>query len=213
MTHPNTITRLLQLKQTIADYCDNLQADIDQILVELGSQPTEPIKVPRGLHPNGRISPAIQQLRASYEAPTDLRSGQTYLALRDFFTTQDGEWTPTAKQWSIPEWATHYGKNPQFLEKGASQHLFGLVLDSNGAVLTTGVVQYKSPVTNDNRAPDKASGWTNIPIWNNYNPSHGDPKTWTWQPILSIPAVKVYCGGLPLKQHVSHFAVWQVHTA
>ncbi len=53
------------------------------------------------------------------------------------------------------------------------------------------------------------SGWANIPMaeGSNFDPDIGEKGPWCWMP--SGPAEVVCGGGMPLKNHISTFIVWQ----
>lgn len=157
------------------------------------------------------------------DAESVLASDDVVYVLKDLFTTRDGSWELSDKPGSITEWAREYlkpfGAPDYFDDAGGDRHLFAAVIGLDGELMKNKEVIYWSDGIEKlgdesydgfvyRQTKDK-SGWINIPIGpgSNFVPERGESGPWCWAPS---GAADVVCGGgLPAKQHVSTFAVWQ----
>lgn len=120
------------------------------------------------------------------------------LKVVDSFTTRDGEWYPSGKQYSITqEYAAKYGS----AQTGAAHHVWVHVPKG------TGVVEFNTAdMQNPAKAEINANGWANFPLFDNatYYPDKGERGPW----ILWVDGERVMDGlGLPNGWHVSTFLV------
>lgn len=177
-----------------------------------------------------RIGEWAQQLnvsiRALAERPDALvvsEEQEVVYLLKDLFTTRDGSWEFSDKPGAAPEWARAYlrpvGAPDYFDDAGGDHHLFAAVIGLDGQLMRNqriffwsdgfdklGDASYEGYIFRETKA---GSGWINIPIGpgSSYVPERGESGPWCWAPL---GAADVVCGGgLPAKQHVSTFAVWQ----
>ncbi len=163
---------------------------------------------------------AIRSLDERPDAP----GGEIVYFVKDIFTTQDGSWEPSDKQYTIEQWARDaylkpFGAPDYFDDAGADHHLFAAVIGLDGQLMKLKDIQFWSdgfdklgdPSYNGyvfRQTKDK-SGWINIPIegGSSFVPERGEMGPWCWVPT---GAAEVVCGGgMPAKQHVSTFVVWQ----
>ena len=152
--------------------------------------------------------------------------------IKDIFTTRDGSWEPKNVYGGVDQWARDtYLKptgNPEYFDDaGADHHLFAAILDKDGKLLknmdmlywSDGFAQLGNPAyngyvqgSNGFRYPrtKERSGWANIVMdpGSSYVPERGEMGPWCWAPF-GLPAEVMCGGGMPAKQHVSVFVVWQ----
>lgn len=157
------------------------------------------------------------------DADAELANADVVYVLKDLFTTRDGSWEPSDKPGSIQTWAREYlkpfGAPDYFDDAGGDRHLFAAVIGLDGELLkhkqiiywSDGIAKLGDPAYDGfvYRETKDKSGWINIPIGpgSNFVPERGESGPWCWAPS---GAADVVCGGgLPAKQHVSTFAVWQ----
>ena len=143
--------------------------------------------------------------------------------LKDLFTTRNGSWEGSDKPGSVPEWAHEYlrpvGAPDFFDDAGGDHHLFAAVIGLDGRYIPQKRIIFWSDGIDKladagyqgyvHRETKERSGWINIPIGpgSSFVPERGESGPWCWAPT---GAADVICGGgLPAKQHVSTFAVWQ----
>ncbi|MEM7126124.1 MAG: peptidoglycan DD-metalloendopeptidase family protein [Chloroflexota bacterium] len=166
---------------------------------------------------------SIQPVTARADAAKVLAENDVVYLLKDLFTTRDGSWEQSDKPGSLPAWAREYlkpfGAPDYFDDAGGDRHLFAAVIGLDGELMKQKQIAYWSDgihklgdVEYDGfvyRETKDKSGWINIPIGpgSNFIPERGESGPWCWAPS---GASDVVCGGgLPAKQHVSTFAVWQ----
>ncbi len=144
-------------------------------------------------------------------------SGGQY-CLVAIFTTHNGSWEPSNSVYGIEPWARQQYLRPMgapdyFDDAGGDHHLFARVIDETGAPLAVDVLFWHKEMDGKPVDPavrntgDKKSLWTNLPIWDSFNPEHKPRGDWRWGPVGAAEVVDG--GGLPLNHHVSVFAVWQ----
>lgn len=132
----------------------------------------------------------------------------------DIFTTHNGAWEVSGSLYSIPQWARDAYLRREFDDAGADHHLFGMVLNKNGAHVQAATIKFGTPQwgdSNDVVVQVKArSGWANIPLYpsSSFSPERGERGGWVWHPVGNDSEI-VTGGGLPNNHHVSTFAVWQ----
>lgn len=147
----------------------------------------------------------------------------TYI-IKDIFTTRDGQWDPADIVGSVDQWARDAYLKPMgapdfFDDAGADHHLFAAIIGLDGQLMRDTEIIYWSdgfdklgdPAYNEyvSRLTKTHSGWANIPLspGANYVPERGESGPWCWTPR---GAAEVICGGgMPAKQHISFFVVWQ----
>lgn len=172
------------------------------------------------------------QIKEIKDRPDPAPTGDYVYLIKDVFTTRDGNWEPSSVYGSVDQWARDaylkpFGDPEYFDDAGADHHLFAAILDKDGKLLknmdmlywSDGFAQLGNPTyngyvwgSNGYRFPrtKERSGWANIIMSesSNYVPERGETGPWCWTPY-GLPA-EVMCGaGMPAKQHVSVFAVWQ----
>lgn len=197
---------------------------------DVAEPPTEEPTEPPQTMPIKRVGRWIQSLRIERRT-LDQRPDQPiidrvaiYYAIKDLFTTRDGSWEPSTALGSIDQWARDaYLKPPSapdyFDDAGASTHLFAAVIGLDGQLLRNHAIYawsdgfaklgdasyqgYKVLYTKER------SGWANLFMSpsSSYVPERGEQGPWCWCPAGAADVV--VGGGLPAKQHVSIFAVWQ----
>ena len=164
--------------------------------------------------------------------PDAVPSGDYVYLIKDIFTTRDGSWDPKNVYGGVDQWARDtylkpFGDPEYFDDAGADHHLFAAILDKDGKLLknmdmlywSDGFVQlgnsaYNGYVQGSNgfRYPrtKERSGWANIVMdpGSNYVPERGEMGPWCWVPF-GLPAEVMCGGGMPAKQHISVFVVWQ----
>lgn len=144
--------------------------------------------------------------------------------LQDLFTTRDGSWEPTDKPGSVDLWARvrylkSMGASDYFDDAGAATHLFAAVIGLDGQLVRGQQIVYWSDGKDKladatyqkyiTQYTKEKSGWGNLFMAPSsaYVPERGESGPWCWCPA---GASDVVCGGgLPARQHVSIFAVWQ----
>ena len=152
--------------------------------------------------------------------------------IKDVFTTRDGSWEPSGVYGSIDQWARDsylkpLGDPEYFDDAGGDHHLFAAIIGLDGKLMKLHDILYWSdgfdalgdPTydgffvgANGARYPQtkEKSGWINIIMSpdSSYVPERGEHGPYCWTPA-GAPA-EVMCGaGMPAKQHVSVFVVWQ----
>jgi hypothetical protein len=203
--------------------------------VEPPTESTEPDEdEPDGTAPQ---LPAIEQrvsewiehmnirLRTIAQRPDEVdQESDTVFLLKDVFTTINGSWEPGDAPYSIPQWARDaylkpWGAPDYFDDAGADHHIFAAVIGTDGQLRrqfpiifwSDGFDKLEDPTyaAYVHRETKERSGWINIPIGpdSNFVPERGESGPWCWAPVG--PAEVIAGGGLPAKQHVSIFAVWQ----
>ena len=155
----------------------------------------------------------------------DHPGGEIVYRLKDLFTTYCGQWDPSDKLGSLPQWARDtylrpFGAHDYFDDAGGEQHIFARVLDQEGKPISTpdlvicwsdgfdllGKPDFAQHISM-RITPKQKSGWGNQPIWNKYYPKDGQHGAWCWCPQGASDVVSG--GGLPEGNHISTFAVWQ----
>ena len=198
---------------------------------ETPTEPATPIEPGTGAEPpfERRISDWANQFnmghtRFDQRPDVGQLDGEFVYVLKDLFTTYNGSWEPSHSYASVPQWARDaylkpFGAPDYFDDAGGDHHLFAAVLGPDGEMLHNHKIRYWSDGINQLGNPDYAgfveretkekSGWINIPLGpgSSYVPERGESGPWCWAPE---GASDVICGGgLPAKNHVSTFAVWQ----
>ena len=169
------------------------------------------------------IQPFNIHAKTLNERPDNPEGDVVYL-LKDIFTTRDGSWEPSANPGSVSQWARDaylkpFGAPDYFDDAGADHHLFAAVIGLDGQLMrekeiifwSDGFDKLGDPSYVDyvRRTTKSQSGWANIISGpgSSYIPERGESGPWCWAPT---GAAEVICGGgMPAKQHVSIFAVWQ----
>jgi hypothetical protein len=159
------------------------------------------------------------------EERPDQPAGDVVYRLKDLFTTASGQWDPSDKMGSLPQWARDAYLRPlnasdYFDDAGGDHNLFARVLDQDGKPINTQdlVIGWSdgfdllgqpnfAQFISMRMTPKEKSGWANQPIWNKYWPKDGQRGAWCWCPQGASDVV--WGGGLPEGNHVSIFAVWQ----
>lgn len=157
------------------------------------------------------------------EAPVPADADVVY-RVKDIFTTHNGSWEPGNDYGSVPQWARDdylkpFGAPDYFDDAGGDHHLFAAVLGLDGEPMRKKEIVYWSDgfdSVNDpgytgfvDRETKEHSGWINIPVGpgSSYVPERGERGPWCWMPTGGS---EVVCGGgLPAKNHISTFVVWQ----
>ena len=171
------------------------------------------------------------QIKSIAERP-DRLTGTVAYVIKDVFTTRDGSWEPSSVYGSIDQWARDsylkpLGDPEYFDDAGGDHHLFAAIIGLDGKLMKLHDVLYWSDGfdvlgdpnydgyfvgANGARYPQtkEKSGWINIIMSpdSSYVPERGEHGPYCWTPA-GVPA-EVMCGaGMPAKQHVSVFVVWQ----
>lgn len=135
--------------------------------------------------------------------------------VKDVFTTRDGSWDVSDKVGSVPSWARDaylkpYGDPLWNDDGGADHHIFGAVWEG-GRLRSTGAFNFWTYADNANHTTQqvKKHGWANNVMYasSSYVPERGERGPWAWAPAL--PADIVKGAGMPAKQHISFWAVWE----
>ncbi len=174
-----------------------------------------------------RLSKWIQVYNMSVKSldqRPDHPQGDTTYLVKDMFTTRDGSWEPSDVPGSVPQWARDAYLKPvdapdYFADAGGDHHLFAAVIGLDGQLVRPKKIVYWSDgfgeLGNPNytgfvqRETDQRSGWANIVSGpgSNFIPERGESGPWCWAPD---GAAEVVCGGgMPAKNHISMFVVWQ----
>lgn len=139
--------------------------------------------------------------------------------LKDLFTTANGSWDPSDKPGSIDPWAREQYLTPLFSEAGAATHLFAAVIGLDGQLIHGKQIVFWSDGIDKLVDPNyqkyifqytnERSGWCNLFMAPSagYTPERGEAGPWCWSPVGASDVI--VGGGLPNRQHVSIFAVWQ----
>lgn len=130
---------------------------------------------------------------------------QNLYQLSALFTTQDGEWYPSAKPYSIPTWALKWGVF-SFMERGAATHILVRVEDKFGKPIQSFVNVSNPSTTTALNTGDKPSGWQNFPIFEGFDPDIGEHGP--WRVAMNGSDFAIDGIGLPHKWHVSTFIVF-----
>jgi len=154
----------------------------------------------------------------------DNPAGDVVYLLKDIFTTRDGSWEPSTTPGSVSQWARDtylkpFGAPDYFDDAGADHHLFAAIIGLDGQLLREKEIIFWSDGFDKlgdpnydayvRRTTKSQSGWANIISGpgSSYIPERGESGPWCWAPT---GAAEVICGGgMPAKQHISIFAVWQ----
>lgn len=121
--------------------------------------------------------------------------------LVELFTTQDGQWEPSGKPFSVPQWALSY--LPGFSSAGAATHAFVRVEDEQRKPLKT-IVRFGSvPVA----TASKPEMWAIQQVSGSYKPDLGEHGAMTID--FAEAKHKIEGVGLPWNNHVSLFAVYR----
>lgn len=163
------------------------------------------------------------QVRTLAERP-DKPGGDIVFLVKDIFTTRDGSWEGSEQVGAVNSWARDaylkpWGAPDYFDDAGADHHLFAAIVGLDGQLMrdqpvifwSDGFEKLGDPTYSDYvlRQTKTHSGWANIVTGPgaNYVPERGERGPWCWAPV---GASEVVCGGgMPAKQHVSMFVVWQ----
>ena len=171
------------------------------------------------------------QIKSIAERP-DRPTGDIVYLIKDVFTTRDGSWEPSSVYGSIDLWARNSYLKPMgdpeyFDDAGGDHHLFAAIIGLDGKLMklhdilfwSDGFDMLGNPAydgyfvgANGARYPQtkEKSGWINVPMSpdSSYVPERGEHGPYCWTPA-GAPA-EVLCGaGMPAKQHISVFVVWQ----
>lgn len=154
----------------------------------------------------------------------DFDQEETVYLLKDLFTTHNGSWEPNDEMGSIDLWARdaylkELGAPDYFDDAGADHHLFAAIIGLDGQLLRNTEIIFwsdgylkladKEYTDYSSAFTKERSGWANIVLAesSSYAPDRLEQGPWCWMPK---GAADVVCGGgLPLKNHISTFAVWQ----
>jgi hypothetical protein len=178
------------------------------------------------------VSTLNLQVKGISERSDAVPAGDYVYLIKDIFTTRDGSWEPKNVYGGVDQWAREaylkpFGDPEYFDDAGADHHLFAAILDKDGKLLknmdmlywSDGFAQLGNPAyngyvqgSNGFRFPrtKERSGWANIVLdpGSNYVPERGEIGPWCWVPF-GLPAEVMCGGGMPAKQHISVFVVWQ----
>jgi hypothetical protein len=190
--------------------------------------PTEPPPTEPPPAVNRRLGTWVDELGLQIKGLADRPdrpAGDTVYLIKDVFTTRDGSWEPTAVYGSIDQWAREaylkpVGDPEYFDDAGADHHLFAAILDLEGRLVKSFPITYWSDgfaMLGDptyagyaTQFTKEKSGWGNLVMGpsSSYVPERGEHGPWCWMP-QGLPAEVMCGGGMPAKQHVSVFVVWQ----
>jgi hypothetical protein len=163
-------------------------------------------------------------IKSIAERPDRPAAGDVIYVIKDVFTTRDGSWDPSDKMGSVDAWARDaylkpFGAPDYFDDAGADHHIFAHVLGLDGKPIPEAEIVFWSDGFDKLGDPNYTgwvtrltkphSGWANIPVeaGSNFVPERGESGPWCWTPR---GAAEVFCGGgMPAKNHVSFFVVWQ----
>lgn len=179
--------------------------------------PTVTVRLGEWVEPFNLI---VKPIQARPDQPT----GEVVYLLKDLFTTRDGSWDPATIPGAISQWARDaylkpLGSPNYFDDAGADHHLFAAVIGLDGNLIPNAEIRFWSD--GFERLGDPAytgyvtqrtkqhSGWANVVLFgsSSYVPERGERGPWCWAPVGA--AEVVVGGGMPAKQHISMFAVWQ----
>jgi hypothetical protein len=172
------------------------------------------------------------KVRGIAERPDALPASDVVYLIKDVFTTRDGQWEPSSIYGSIDQWARDsylkpFGDPEYFDDAGADHHLFTAIIGLDGKLQKNADILYWSDGFGMLGDPNydgyavgsvgaryprtkERSGWGNIPMegGSSYVPERGESGPWCWTPKGLV--AEVMCGGgMPAKQHISIFVVWQ----
>lgn len=165
-----------------------------------------------------RVSDWVRQFNATI-IPATGNPGETIYRVRDLFTTRDGSWDVSNKPGSVTQWARDTylkpGDHPQYNDDaGADHHIFGAVAQAD-RLQPHGTIRYWTFADDGNHAAQrvKLHGWANIVMWasSSFVPERSERGPWAWQP-WGVKADIVVGAGMPARQHVSWFCVWEPYT-
>jgi hypothetical protein len=158
------------------------------------------------------------------EQRPDQTAGDIVYLVKDIFTTRDGSWEPSGVLGGVDQWARDaylkpFGAPDFFDDAGGDHHLFAAIIGLDGQLLRDYEVKFWSDGFDKLgdatytgyvlRTTKSHSGWANIVLFpgSNFVPERGETGPFCWAPA---GAAEVVCGGgMPAKQHVSTFVVWQ----
>lgn len=219
--------------RTLAEYHNQISATYALIAKELEAlsdldtvEPIPPQPEPNPITHIGRWIEPFQITVCPLEKRPDHAKSKNGLIyrLKDLFTTRDGAWDPNDNPGSVELWArVRYlkplGAPNYFDDAGASTHLFAAVIDLDGQLMRAQQIVYWSDGIDKladatyqkyiTQYTKEQSGWCNLFMApsSSYVPERGESGPWCWCPA---GASDVVCGGgLPSRQHISTFAVWQ----
>ncbi len=144
--------------------------------------------------------------------------------ITDVFTTRDGAWEPSGVLGSVDQWARDTYLRPfnapdYFDDAGAATHLFAAVIGLDGKLIrgqqiifwSDGLGKLADPTYQKyvTQYTKEKSGWCNLFMSPSasFVPERGESGPWCWCPPGASDVL--VGGGLPARQHVSTFAVWQ----
>ena len=177
------------------------------------------------------VSTLRLQIKSIADRP-DRPTGNVVYLIKDVFTTRDGSWEPSSVYGSIDTWARNsylkpLGDPEYFDDAGGDHHLFAAIIGLDGKLMklqdilfwSDGFDMLGNPTydgyfvgANGARYPQtkEKSGWINVPMSpdSSYVPERGEQGPYCWTPA-GVPAEVLCGGGMPAKQHVSVFVVWQ----
>lgn len=200
----------------------------DHLDPDIAEPPTEEPTTPPPIIPPVRLGRWIQSLRIEQRSidqrPDKPKLERSVYMLKDLFTTRDGSWESSGAMGSIDQWARDaYLKPPTapdyFDDAGASTHLFAAVIGLDGQLIrnhaiyawSDGFAKLGDPAYQGYKVlyTKERSGWANLFMSpsSSYVPERGEQGPWCWCPAGAADVV--IGGGLPARQHVSIFAVWQ----
>lgn len=169
------------------------------------------------------VEPFNLTVKRIHERP-DQPSGEVVYLLKDLFTTRDGSWDPANTPGAVSQWAREaylkpLGSPNYFDDAGADHHLFAAVIGLDGNLIPNAEIRFWSDGFEKLGDPaytgyvtqrtKQHSGWANVVLFgsSSYVPERGERGPWCWAPVGAAEVVSG--GGMPAKQHVSMFAVWQ----
>lgn len=215
------------------------RADLGGQPVEPGKpvEPEKPIEPDKPVEPEKPVEPApvitrrlgdwVERLNVRIKPLADRPdqpTGEIVYLVKDIFTTRDGSWEGSDKPGSVNQWARDaylkpVGAPDYFDDAGADHHLFAAIMGLDGQLLRDKEVMFWSDGFDKlgdptyggyvYRQTKSHSGWANIVTGpsSSYVPERGESGPWCWAPT---GAAEVVCGGgMPAKQHISFFVVWQ----
>ncbi len=191
-----------------------------------GTEPTAPVTPGLVTQRISEWAKEMNLVTRSLDEQSDLPAadGSYVYVVKDIFTTRNGSWEVEDLPYSLPIWARMsylrpWGAPDYFDDAGADHHLFAAVIGPDGKLLPNHKIYFWSdgfeklgdPSYNGfiERTTKHHSGWTNIPIGPSsaFWPGEGQSGPWCWAPEGAAEVIQG--GGLPGKQHVSTFVVWQ----
>lgn len=225
----NRLKTLAELHKGLATTYTLIANELEALALDSPTvDPTPPQPEPEApivRHIGSWIDPFHVSVCALAQRPDHAQSknGLTYY-LKDLFTTRDGAWEPSDKPGSVDLWARVRYLKPMnapdyFDDAGASTHLFAAVIGLDGQLVrgqqivfwSDGLGQLANPAYQKyiTQYTKEKSGWCNLFMApsSSYVPERGESGPWCWCPAGAADVV--VGGGLPARQHISTFAVWQ----